>query len=114
MSLPKPFLHRQTLKKAVAAAAVGLSFAASATAFADEAKTQYFPLATFRVGAYASRSRRHQRKRPHEATQPKFGVYSILAPRRGLDRLSRRSPRRISAMCGRPMRKRSSMVPLGP
>jgi len=54
MSLQRTSLRLQTIKKAVAAAAIGFSFAASATAFADDAKTQYFPLATFRVGAYAS------------------------------------------------------------
>ena len=54
MPLRRTSLPKQTLRKTVAAATIGLSFAASVTAFADDAKTQYFPLATFRVGAYAS------------------------------------------------------------
>jgi branched-chain amino acid transport system substrate-binding protein len=54
MSLQRTFFQMQTLRKALATATVGLSLAASVTAFAEDAKTQYFPLATFRVGAYAS------------------------------------------------------------
>src|ERR1700733_14774712 len=52
MSLQRTLFPMQTLRNA--AATIGLSLAASVTAFADDAKTQYFPLATFRVGAYAS------------------------------------------------------------
>ena len=42
------------LTRAIRAAAVAASFALAAPVSAGEAKEQYFPLATFRVGAYAS------------------------------------------------------------
>jgi branched-chain amino acid transport system substrate-binding protein len=54
MSLQSIGAHLQTLWKSVALATAGLSFTVGAVAFADEAKTQYFPLPVFRVGPYAS------------------------------------------------------------
>src|SRR5271170_89761 len=54
MSLQRITSRIQRFWRGAALAAAGLSAVVSGAAYAGDAKTQYFPLATFRVGAYAS------------------------------------------------------------